>query len=118
MVSFRPAVSTIDQWVVTKVAPCGALVPGFVETRFVCIEVLTPIGQTVQGILNPSLAGEIGSGASNETVNLIGPFSDLKYPAPGQSQPRETALLVVHDQLRSQNSDDTRRIVCRSPNEG
>jgi hypothetical protein len=60
----------------------------------------------------------MGSGASNETVNLIGAFSDLKDPALGQSQPREANLLIVSDHLRGLDSDGTRRIASRIPDEG
>jgi hypothetical protein len=61
---------------------------------------------------------EISDSASNETVNLIGAFSDLKDPALGQSQPREANLLIVSDHLCGLDSDGTRRIIIRTPDEG
>jgi hypothetical protein len=61
---------------------------------------------------------EISDSASNETVNLIGAFSDLKDPALGQSQPREANLLIVSDHLCGLDPDGTRRIAIRTPNEG
>jgi len=64
------------------------------------------------------IPSEMGGGASNETVNLIGAFPDLKDPSLGQSQPRETHLLIVSDHLRRLDSDGTRRIAIRIPYEG
>jgi hypothetical protein len=61
---------------------------------------------------------EISDSASNETVNLIGAFSDLKDAALGQSQLREANLLIVSDHLRSLDSDGTRQIPFRTPDEG
>ena len=46
------------------------------------------------GILSTSLMGETRSG-SDDTIKLVGAFSDLKNPAASQSQPREPSVLVV-----------------------
>jgi hypothetical protein len=65
-----------------------------------------------------SLLRGIISGAADPTINFIGGLFHLKNPAAGQPQPRETILLVVGDQLRSQNADGNGWIAFRNPDRG
>ena len=94
--------------------------PGSTFTkRFIhgCTPSLFP-GTHSQPVRLQRIPGGIGSGTANETVNLIGAFSDLKDPAPGQSQPREANLLIVSEHLRGLDLDGTRRSAIRTPDEG